>query len=235
MSDATVHWMNRSWDYVLNGPEKKEAPTQKEHQNFISERNPNLAKRATPAQTFSLGGAIVFALGWLFSLKSDNSLVKWTTGILTAVGLGATALFKGWNKDGNDSIFSSIKKFFSVEEQEKHCKEKIFEQVAKYLSQKTGGTEEEIKNALLKPTSENSALLKNVLQIEYIAKKKDSLKYDIEIHVYIPGNEKDKVVKGTIINSDESSDELLPKIREAFLQEGGDTHSCVLYPNNQKS
>ncbi len=53
MADLAINWFNRSWDHLVNGPDKKDGPTEKEHQNFINERNTNLAKRATPAQTFS--------------------------------------------------------------------------------------------------------------------------------------------------------------------------------------
>lgn len=109
MASITVNWMNRSWDYICNGPKKDDAPTIKGHQDFVNERNTSFAKRATPAQTFSLGGAIVFALGWLFSLKSDNGFAKWTTGILAGVGAAATAIFglaKGWNVEAKktDSV-----------------------------------------------------------------------------------------------------------------------------------
>lgn len=92
MSSITVNWINRSWDYICNGPKQDNAPTKKEHQDFINDRKTSFPKTATPAQTFSLGGAILFGIGWLFSLRSDNSFAKWATGILTGVGAIATAI-----------------------------------------------------------------------------------------------------------------------------------------------
>ncbi len=233
MADLAVHWMNRSWDYISNGPDKKDGPTETEHKNFIKERNSGFVKRSTPAQTFSLGGAIVFGLGWLFSLKSDNSLAKWTTGILAAVGLGATTLFKGWNKDGNDSILSSIKKFFSGETHDKNYENKIAEIAAKHISKHTGGNEEEIKKALLSPDSQNSDLLKDVLLIQYIVKKKDSSKAETEIQTWFEPIE-GKVKKASTI-AECFWDELPSKIRSNL--KGGDTQTVICYrsSDNQKA
>ena len=100
----TVNSFNRCWDYIFNGPEQNVAPTKKQHQDFINQRQTSFPKTTTPAQTFSLGGAILFGVGWLFSLRSDNKFAKWSTGILAGIGVAATAIFGliyRWKFQGN--------------------------------------------------------------------------------------------------------------------------------------
>lgn len=109
MSTMSVSWFNRSWDYISDGPKQDSAPTIKEHQDFINERKPNLAKISTPAQTFSLAGLIIFGIGWLFNLNSSK-IVKYGLGLLTGVGAAATAFFglaKGWSVENTNAVNNS--------------------------------------------------------------------------------------------------------------------------------
>ncbi len=95
MSRTTVQenelWINRPFSYIFHG-KKNEKPTLRNIVNHLKEQNPGYLWYKTPKHALAPLAFLAGVIGWIFGSKKDSSLLKWAGGLLTIIGVGATAL-----------------------------------------------------------------------------------------------------------------------------------------------
>lgn len=111
LSTQSVSWFNQAWSYISSG-QKKENVTTQEIETHLRDKNAGFVGKRTPTETLTFAGGIFGSILWLCGLSKDNSSLKWSGGILTLAGLGAStilALVFGWAAASADSTSNANK------------------------------------------------------------------------------------------------------------------------------
>ena len=98
----------------------------------------------------------------------------------------------------------------------------IFREVAEAVAKKANQNADHIEGALADPKLHDSGLLKNIIKVEYCAKKIDTSRFETKVHIYVDvdGSEtggKAGVTKITLTTSGLPWQDLPAQVRRGFI------------------